>query len=46
MGIVADCPYLADSVKMDAVAYPAFFFELLETPEVIVENQLTTAVKD
>lgn len=46
LGIVADCPYLDDSVKRDAVNYLHSFFELLETPEVIVENKLTTAVND
>ncbi len=46
IGIVADCPHLTDSVKIDAVEYLQSFFELLETPEVIVENQLVTAVKE
>ncbi|MEO1262157.1 MAG: hypothetical protein AAFZ15_25350 [Bacteroidota bacterium] len=43
IGIVADCEYLADSVKMDALNYLGDFFDQLETPEMITgqRNKMT-----
>ena len=46
LGIVNDFPYLESSVKATALKYLNSFFELLETPEVITENQLTSAVNN
>ncbi len=43
LGIVADCPYLTDAVRIEALEYLTSFYDLLETPEVIIENQLTAA---
>ena len=36
LSIVADCPYLEDSVKMEAINYLDTFFELLDMPERII----------
>ena len=46
LGIVADCPYLTDSVKVEALAYLSSFFELLETPEVIVGKEVKTSTSE
>lgn len=40
MMIVNDFPYLTDSVKVEVAEYLNSFFELLETPEEIINNKL------
>ena len=46
IGIVADCEYLSDSVRMDALSYLGEFFGQLETPEVITGKRKKMTVAD
>ena len=46
ISIVADCPYLEDSVKVEAITFLTPFFDLLETPDVISDEIVQRAVAE